>query len=294
MTSENTISRRGLFMKLGILFNGLVATALTVPIVRFLLSSVTRGRASAYLSWVPLGRVSEFPEGETRLATFTNPYVTPTDGKTAETACWVRRVEGEQFQVFAINCAHLGCPVRWFARFGPAGTRAVRVFVQGAGRFGYDSSWRIADSGIANRLSFREQGAVRCTERVGFHRERVVRLQRNECFAQKDKDMGVIGQIGQWFDQRLQLAAPIRDAAEHPVPRNTASWFYVFGSAALTVFLLQLVTGILLALIYVPSASEAWSSLQALNHDVTLGWFIRAMHGWGSNFMVAIVLIHMV
>jgi len=106
--------------------------------------------------------------------------------------------------------------------------------------------------------------------------------------------MGVIGQIGQWFDQRLQLAAPIREAAEHPVPRNTASWFYVFGSAALTVFLLQLVTGILLALIYVPSASEAWSSLQALNHDVTLGWFIRAMHGWGSNFMVAIVLIHMV
>src|SRR5216683_1092988 len=118
MTSENTISRRGLFMKLGILFNGLVATALTVPIVRFLLSSVTRGRASAYLSWVPLGRVNEFPEGETRLATFTNPYVTPTDGKTVDTACWVRRVEGGQFQVFAINCAHLGCPVRWFPQSG--------------------------------------------------------------------------------------------------------------------------------------------------------------------------------
>ena len=106
--------------------------------------------------------------------------------------------------------------------------------------------------------------------------------------------MGLIGQIGQWFDERLQLAAPIREAAEHPVPRNTASWFYVFGSAALTVFLLQLVTGILLALIYVPSASEAWTSLQSLNHDITLGWFIRAMHGWGSNFMIAIVLIHMV
>ncbi len=103
----------------------------------------------------------------------------------------------------------------------------------------------------------------------------------------------MIGKIGEWFDHRLQLAAPIREAAEHPVPRNTASWFYVFGSAALTVFLLQLVTGILLALIYVPSAGEAWSSLQALNHQVALGWFIRAMHGWGSNFMVAIVLIHM-
>jgi ubiquinol-cytochrome c reductase cytochrome b subunit len=106
--------------------------------------------------------------------------------------------------------------------------------------------------------------------------------------------MSKLGKIGEWFDHRLQLAAPIREAAEHPVPRNTASWFYVFGSAALTVFLLQLVTGILLALIYVPSAGEAWSSLQALNHQVTLGWFIRAMHGWGSNFMVALVLIHMV
>jgi ubiquinol-cytochrome c reductase cytochrome b subunit len=106
--------------------------------------------------------------------------------------------------------------------------------------------------------------------------------------------MRLIAQIGEWFDRRLQLAAPIREAAEHPVPRNTASWFYVFGSAALTIFLLQLATGILLALIYVPSAGEAWSSLQALNHDVTLGWFIRALHGWGSNFMIAIVLIHMV
>lgn len=106
--------------------------------------------------------------------------------------------------------------------------------------------------------------------------------------------MSMIAKIGGWFDRRLQLAAPIREAAEHPVPRNTASWFYVFGSAALTVFLVQIVTGILLALIYVPSGGEAWSSLQALNHNVTLGWFIRAMHGWGSNFMVAIVLIHMV
>src|SRR5215475_8952384 len=106
--------------------------------------------------------------------------------------------------------------------------------------------------------------------------------------------MRFIARIGQWFDQRLQLAASIREIAEHPVPRNTASWWYVFGSAALVVFVLQIVTGIVLALIYVPSAAEAWNSLQALNHDVTLGWFLRALHGWGSNFMVAIVLIHMV
>ncbi len=45
--------------------------------------------------------------------------------------------------------------------------------------------------------------------------------------------MRLISSIGQWFDQRLQLAGPIREASEHRVPRNTASWWYVFGSAAL-------------------------------------------------------------
>ena len=113
-STEDMLSRRGFLMKLGILFNGLAAMVLAVPVVGFLLSSVTRGRANGYLSWVPLGRIDEFPEGETRLATFRNPNVMPTDGKTVDTPCWVRRVAGEKFQVFAINCAHLGCPVRWF------------------------------------------------------------------------------------------------------------------------------------------------------------------------------------
>jgi ubiquinol-cytochrome c reductase cytochrome b subunit len=106
--------------------------------------------------------------------------------------------------------------------------------------------------------------------------------------------MRLIRRISGWLDERLQLGAPIRETMEHPIPRNTASWFYVFGSAAMTVFAFQLVTGILLALIYVPSAGEAWNSLQILNHQITLGWFIRALHGWGSNFMLAIVLIHMI
>ena len=117
-SSAGTVSRRGFFMKLGILLNGFAGLVLAVPLVRFLLSSATRGRANSYLSWVPVGHVDEFPEGETRLATFRNPYVMPTDGKTVDTACWVRHVAGDQFQVFAINCAHLGCPVRWFPQSG--------------------------------------------------------------------------------------------------------------------------------------------------------------------------------
>jgi Rieske Fe-S protein len=118
MTTQDQPSRRGMLMKVGILCNGLVAAVLAVPVVRFLLSPMTRGRAGGYREWVSLGNPGQYPEGETRLATFRNPYVTPADGKTADTACWVRHIEGDRFQVFAVNCAHLGCPVRWFPQSG--------------------------------------------------------------------------------------------------------------------------------------------------------------------------------
>jgi Rieske Fe-S protein len=103
-----------MLMKLGILFNGIVAAILAVPIVRYLLSPITRSRKAGVEAWLGLGALEQYPAGETRLATFLNPDVQPSDGKTAESVCWVRRIDDKTFQVFAINCAHLGCPVRWF------------------------------------------------------------------------------------------------------------------------------------------------------------------------------------
>lgn len=108
------VTRRDFFMKLGIFLNGFVGIILAVPIVRYLLSPVARERKTGYESWIPLGNVEQFPSGETRLATYRNPIVNTWDGDTADIACWVRNVDGQTFQVFAINCAHLGCPVRWF------------------------------------------------------------------------------------------------------------------------------------------------------------------------------------
>ena len=105
--------------------------------------------------------------------------------------------------------------------------------------------------------------------------------------------MRVTAAIGRWLEERLQLSAQVLDTARHRVPRRTASWAYVFGTAAMTAFGVQLVTGILLAIVYVPSAGQAWSTLQYLNNQAALGWFVRALHGWGSNVMLAIVLIHM-
>jgi Rieske Fe-S protein len=112
VTSTGELSRRSVLMKLGILFNGAVGMLLAVPIVGYLLSPVIRQRR--YESWLSLGPLAHFPPGQTRLATYRNPIVNPSDGETANIPCWVRNVDGEKFQVFAINCAHLGCPVRWF------------------------------------------------------------------------------------------------------------------------------------------------------------------------------------
>jgi nitrite reductase/ring-hydroxylating ferredoxin subunit len=101
-------------MKLSMLFCGSVAAVLAVPIVSFVLSPVIRGRKDGYAAWISLGNLEQFPPGQTRLATFRNPIIDPWDGQTADIPCWVRNVDGQNFQVFAINCAHLGCPVRWF------------------------------------------------------------------------------------------------------------------------------------------------------------------------------------
>lgn len=114
MTTSGSPTRRDLFVKVGILLNGVVAVILGVPIVRYLLSPVSHGRKDGYDAWLSLGDLEQFPPGQTRLATYRNPVVSSTDGETADIACWVRNVDGKTFQVFAINCAHLGCPVRWF------------------------------------------------------------------------------------------------------------------------------------------------------------------------------------
>ena len=110
-----TVSRRGVLYGIGVALNVVAAALVGVPVLGYLLSPARR---LAEQAWIPLGPVDRFPEGQTRLATYRNPFVQPWDGETAEVPCWVRRIGGAVFQVFAINCAHLGCPVRWFPESG--------------------------------------------------------------------------------------------------------------------------------------------------------------------------------
>jgi len=108
-------TRRVFLFKLSLLLNGAVGAILAVPIIGYLLGPAMK-KSSSEDSWIKLGPLGDFPEGETRLVNFRNPMTTPWDGQTGDIPCWVRHITGNNFQVFAINCAHLGCPVRWFAQ----------------------------------------------------------------------------------------------------------------------------------------------------------------------------------
>jgi Rieske Fe-S protein len=107
------VTRRTLLMNVGIALNAVVALAIATPVVAFLLGPVTRRKD--YLQWISIGDTADFPPGETKLVTFRNPFSNSWDGETANIPAYVRCSAPGQYTVFAINCAHLGCPVRWFS-----------------------------------------------------------------------------------------------------------------------------------------------------------------------------------
>src|SRR5262245_21380240 len=105
-----------------------------------------------------------------------------------------------------------------------------------------------------------------------------------------------LGVVGNWFDARLRLRETLMPMMRHPIPRGAAGpmgWWYVFGSASLTMFLIQILTGIGLAMVYVPSADMAYDSLLYMNYEQPLGWFLRALHYYAGSAMVVLVLAHM-
>src|ERR1700722_18780219 len=99
-----------------------------------------------------------------------------------------------------------------------------------------------------------------------------------------------------WFDARLHVRATLMPMMLHPIPKGAAGpmgWWYVFGSASMTLLMVQIVTGIGLALVYVPSADQAYRSLEYLNYEQPWGWFLRSLHYWSGSAMTIMVAIHM-
>jgi len=109
-------TRRDWFFMAGVAVNVAAGLLMAIPLVGFVFSSFSDRKDPR--AWISLGSIDNYAEDTTRLATYRNPFTRPWDGQTADIPCWVRRLKGNQFQVFAINCTHLGCPVRWFQESG--------------------------------------------------------------------------------------------------------------------------------------------------------------------------------
>jgi Rieske Fe-S protein len=108
--------RRKFLLAVGTFLNAAAAVLLSIPIIGFVFSSAIRRKDPR--AWIALGSLEQFPESQTRGAVYRNPFTRPWDGPTADIPCWVRNAGNNQFQVFAVNCTHLGCPVRWFQESG--------------------------------------------------------------------------------------------------------------------------------------------------------------------------------
>ena len=105
--------------------------------------------------------------------------------------------------------------------------------------------------------------------------------------------MRILRRIWGWIEDRTGIGGAILPIVEHPVPPDTG-WLYVFGSATLFAFILQVVTGIALATSYVSSAGQAYDSLQFISHQAFLGRFLRGLHYFGASAMVLFIGLHMI
>jgi ubiquinol-cytochrome c reductase cytochrome b subunit len=99
-----------------------------------------------------------------------------------------------------------------------------------------------------------------------------------------------------WVDARLSLRETLGPMLMHPIPRRAAGpmgWWYVFGSASMTLLALQILSGIGLSMVYAPTSGEAYESLVYINNVQPFGWFLRSLHYWSGSAMVFMVVVHM-
>lgn len=111
--AQELLTRRKFLNRACIGLAGAAGLVVAVPIISYLLSPLTHPVQNV---WRDLGAVDSYKEGETVKRDIQEPSPLAWAGTTAKTAVWVRRTSGDNFIIFAVNCTHLGCPVRWLAK----------------------------------------------------------------------------------------------------------------------------------------------------------------------------------
>lgn len=106
------LNRRKFLTRLSIALGGFTAAVVAIPVLGAILAPLLQKVPSL---WRPIGKLQDFAIGETTLVYFENASPTPWAGLTAKTGAWLRRIDQNNFEAFALNCAHLGCPVSWIA-----------------------------------------------------------------------------------------------------------------------------------------------------------------------------------
>jgi quinol---cytochrome c reductase cytochrome b subunit, bacillus type len=95
-----------------------------------------------------------------------------------------------------------------------------------------------------------------------------------------------------WLEERSGLVGGIRYFLFRKVPADT-NWMQTLGSATLTAFLVQAVTGVILAMYYKPDPNSAYASIQNITNDLWGGWLVRGMHRWGASVFIILMFFHM-
>lgn len=102
-----------------------------------------------------------------------------------------------------------------------------------------------------------------------------------------------MGRLSNWFYERVPVSGEqLAELTNEPVPNHLKLWWFCLGGTPAYLFVVQIVTGILLAMYYQPAPSTAYESIRYITQDATFGWFLRSMHKWAATLMIAAVILH--
>ena len=102
-----------------------------------------------------------------------------------------------------------------------------------------------------------------------------------------------MSRIGAWISERIPVSGEqLRELTNEPVPNHLKRWWFCLGGTPGYLFVVQIITGILLAFYYQPAPATAYESVRYITEDATFGWYLRSMHKWAATFMIAAVILH--